>query len=89
MDLNINRNITHFEPGMPDQPCYVQIPPALGGAMPGERFKATVINGVSLRMLDGTLLYVTGAANEDHVVVGSYNGRTYGVGRKAYVSWPD
>lgn len=85
--MQINRTIKDLKPGMPSQPCLVQMPPALGGALPGEIFRATIENGVSLRMPDGALWYITGSAQENHVVIGQYDGRTHGTGRKAFVSW--
>jgi hypothetical protein len=86
--MNVNRTAKDLVPGMPDRECLVQMPPALGGALPGERFLATLENGVTLRTQDGRRLAVTGAA--DHVIISCYRGgNLVQAGRKAFISWPE
>lgn len=88
--MNINRTVEDLVPGMPDRECLVQMPPALGGALPGERFQATLENGVALRTQDGRRLAVTGAAGDDYVIVSCFlGGNLVQAGRKAFISWPE
>ena len=83
-EIPINRTDKDFKLGMPDQECYVQLPPALGGALPGERFRATVKNGTYLEAENGQIMDLVGCGENHMLVIGAGM-----VGRRAYISWPE
>jgi hypothetical protein len=88
--MNVNRTADDLRPGMPDRECLVQMPPALGGALPGERFLATLENGVALRTQDGRRLAVTASPGDDYVLISYFRGgNLVQAGRKAFISWPE